>query len=164
VLENVKVGFHMQTQGGLLSALLPGLASRNEEQMVEERARDLLRQTGLAAEAETMAAVLPYGRKRLLEITRALAAKPKLLLLDEPAAGLNKQETEALAALLRGIAAAGTAILLIEHDMSLVMSVTDQIAVLDFGRLIARGTPEEVRANKDVIAAYLGTQSEAAHA
>ncbi|MBN9051158.1 MAG: ABC transporter ATP-binding protein [Rhizobiales bacterium] len=164
VLENVKVGFHMQTQGGLLSALLPGLASRHEEQMVEERARDLLRQTGLADQAGTMAAVLPYGKKRLLEITRALAAKPKLLLLDEPAAGLNKQETEALAALLRGIAAAGTAILLIEHDMSLVMSVTDQIAVLDFGRLIARGTPDEVRANKDVIAAYLGTQSEAAHA
>ena len=164
VLENVKVGFHMQTQGGLLSALLPGLASRHEEQMVEERARDLLRQTGLADQADTMAAVLPYGKKRLLEITRALAAKPKLLLLDEPAAGLNKQETEALAALLRGIAAAGTAILLIEHDMSLVMSVTDQIAVLDFGRLIARGTPDEVRANKDVIAAYLGTQSEAAHA
>lgn len=164
VLENVKVGFHMQTQGGLLSALLPGLASRDEEQMVEEHARDLLRQTGLAGEAGTMAAVLPYGKKRLLEITRALAAKPKLLLLDEPAAGLNKQETETLAALLRGIVAAGTAILLIEHDMSLVMSVTDQIAVLDFGKLIARGTPEEVRANKDVIAAYLGTQSEAAHA
>jgi len=165
VLENVKVGFHLHTSGGLLSALLPGVRARREERMVESRARDLLQRTGLLAQAETLAAVLPYGQKRLLEITRALAAQPKLLLLDEPAAGLNRQETETLAALLRGIAAGGTAILLIEHDMSLVMSVTDHIAVLDFGRLIARGTPDQVRRNPDVIAAYLGTRGgEAAHA
>jgi branched-chain amino acid transport system ATP-binding protein len=116
----------------------------------------------LAEQAEASAAVLPYGQKRLLEITRALAARPKLLLLDEPAAGLNRQETQTLAALLRDIAESGTAILLIEHDMSLVMSITDHIAVLDFGRLIARGTPEEVKRNPDVIAAYLGTQADTA--
>jgi len=162
VLENVKVGFHLHTRGGLLTALAPGGRARREEREVDAQARDLLRRTGLVEQAETSAAVLPYGQKRLLEITRALAARPKLLLLDEPAAGLNRQETQALAALLRDIAASGTAILLIEHDMSLVMSVTDHIAVLDFGRLIARGTPDEVKRNPDVIAAYLGTQAEAA--
>ncbi len=108
-----------------------------------------------------MAAVLPYGQKRLLEIARALAAEPKLLLLDEPAAGLNREETTQLATLLRQIAASGIAVLLIEHDMSLVMNTADRIAVLDFGRLIAEGTPAQVRGNPDVIAAYLGM--EAAH-
>ncbi len=98
-----------------------------------------------------------------MEITRALAARPKLLLLDEPAAGLNRQETDTLATLLRSIVDRGTAILLIEHDMSLVMQVADTIAVLDFGRLIATGSPEEVRRNPDVIAAYLGTDQAAAH-
>jgi branched-chain amino acid transport system ATP-binding protein len=119
-------------------------------------------QTGLQTRAEALAAALPYGQKRLLEITRALAAEPKLLLLDEPAAGLNREETQKLAALLRQIAASGTAILLIEHDMSLVMNVADRITVLDFGRVIAEGTPEAVRQNRDVIAAYLGT-AEAGH-
>jgi branched-chain amino acid transport system ATP-binding protein len=162
VLENVKVGCHLHTRGGLLAALVPTRAARAEEAAVDAEARRLLTETGLAAQAETLAAVLPYGQKRLLEITRALAARPKLLLLDEPAAGLNRQETDMLAALLRRIAASGTAILLIEHDMNLVMSVADDIAVLDFGRLIAKGKPEDVRRNTDVIAAYLGTE-EAAH-
>ncbi len=161
VLENVKVGCHLQTHGGLRAAVLPGRAARAEEAAVDAEGHRLLAQTGLSDQTETLAAVLPYGKKRLLEITRALAAKPKLLLLDEPAAGLNPQETETLATLLRQIAAAGTAILLIEHDMSLVMSVTDHIAVLDFGRLIATGKPEDVRRNPDVIAAYLGTEEAA---
>ena len=162
VLENVKIGCHLHTSGGLLAALVPTRAARAEEAAVEAEARRLLAETGLTARADTFAAVLPYGQKRLLEITRALAAQPKLLLLDEPAAGLNRQETDALAALLRRIAATGTAILLIEHDMNLVMNVADEIAVLDFGRLIAKGKPDEVRRNPDVIAAYLGVE-EAEH-
>jgi branched-chain amino acid transport system ATP-binding protein len=162
VLENVKVGCHLHTRGGFLAALLPTRAARAEEAAVDAEARHLLDETGLGAQAETLAAVLPYGQKRLLEITRALAARPKLLLLDEPAAGLNRQETDTLATLLRSIVARDTAILLIEHDMSLVMQVADNIAVLDFGRLIATGSPDEVRRNPDVIAAYLGTD-EAAH-
>jgi branched-chain amino acid transport system ATP-binding protein len=160
VLENVKVGRHLHTRGGLLTALLPNLAAR-QEAAVELAARALLQQTGLADCAEILASALPYGQKRLLEIARALAAEPKLLLLDEPAAGLNREETQRLANLLRQIAAAGTAVLLIEHDMSLVMNVAERIAVLDFGRVIANGTPTEVRRNPHVIAAYLG-QAEAA--
>lgn len=156
VLENVKVGRHLHTRGGLWSALIPWRAARTEV-AVDASARALLQQTGLTDQAEALAAALPYGQKRLLEITRALAAEPKLLLLDEPAAGLNREETRRLAALLQQIAASGTAVLLIEHDMSLVMSVAERIAVLDFGRVIARGTPDEVRHNRDVIAAYLGT-------
>jgi branched-chain amino acid transport system ATP-binding protein len=163
VLENVKVGCHLHTHGGLMAALLPTRRVRAEEARVDMQARELLADTGLAEHADTLAAVLPYGQKRLLEITRALAAQPRLLLLDEPAAGLNRQETDLLAALLRRIVDNGTAILLIEHDMSLVMDVADEIAVLDFGRLIAKGSPDEVRRSPDVIAAYLGG-AEAAHA
>jgi branched-chain amino acid transport system ATP-binding protein len=161
VLENVKVGRHLHTRGGLLAAIVPSRSARNEEEAVDAAARALLDRTGLSAQAMTTAAVLPYGQKRLLEIARALAAEPRLLLLDEPAAGLNREETTQLATLLRQIATSGIAVLLIEHDMSLVMNTADRIAVLDFGRLIAEGAPADVRNNPDVIAAYLGT--EAAH-
>jgi branched-chain amino acid transport system ATP-binding protein len=160
VLENVKVGRHLHTRGGLLAALMPRLAAQREAE-VEVAAREFLARTGLTNYAQVPAAALPYGRKRLLEIARALAAEPKLLLLDEPAAGLNREETQRLADLLRSIASAGTAVLLIEHDMGLVMNVAAQINVLDFGRVIANGTPAEIRRNPDVIAAYLG-QAEAA--
>ena len=162
VLENVKVGRHLHTKGGLGSALLPHRA-HTIEASVETFARDLLRKVGLDAQADTLAGVLPYGQKRLLEIARALAAEPKLLMLDEPAAGLNRGETTRLADLIRRIVTLGVTVLLIEHDMSFVMNIADRLAVLDFGKLIASGTPAEVQRNPDVIAAYLGTM-EAAHA
>ena len=162
VLENVKVGRHLHTKGGLGSALLPHRA-RTIEAEVEAFARDLLHKVGLDAQADTLAGVLPYGQKRLLEIARALAAEPKLLMLDEPAAGLNRGETTRLADLIRQIVTLGVTVLLIDHDMSFVMNIADRVAVLDFGRLIATGSPAEVQTNPDVIAAYLGTM-EAAHA
>lgn len=160
VLENVKVGRHLHTTGGLASALLP-FRSRIVEAQVDAAARDLLKRVGLQTHAETRASALPYGQKRLLEIARALAAEPKLLLLDEPAAGLNRGETTRLADLIRAIAASNVTILLIEHDMSFVMNVANRIAVLDFGKLIAQGTPAEIQKNKDVMAAYLGTMEAA---
>jgi branched-chain amino acid transport system ATP-binding protein len=160
VLENAKVGRHLHTRGGLATALLP-FRSRAVEAQVDAVARNLLRQVGLEAHAETLASALPYGQKRLLEIARALAAEPKLLLLDEPAAGLNRGETGRLADLIRSIAAREVTVLLIEHDMSFVMNVANRIAVLDFGRLIAQGTPAEIKKNKDVITAYLGTMEAA---
>ena len=156
VLENIKVGRHLHTRGGLVSALLP-LRARSIEASVDAYARDLLNKVGLNSHADTEAGALPYGQKRLLEIARALAAEPTLLMLDEPAAGLNRGETNRLADLIRDIVNLGVTVLLIEHDMSFVMNVADRVAVLDFGKLIATGTPVEVQKNPDVIAAYLGT-------
>jgi branched-chain amino acid transport system ATP-binding protein len=162
-LENVAVGCHLQTRGGILAALARTRAVRRAEAQVEATARELLAFVGLDDEAALAAGALAYGQQRLLEIARALAAKPKLLLLDEPAAGLNAQESRLLSATIRRIVAQGTTVLLIEHDMSLVMSTADHVAVLDFGAKIAEGTPRSVRENPAVIAAYLGT-AEAARA
>jgi branched-chain amino acid transport system ATP-binding protein len=155
-MENVKVGCHLHTRGDLLAAILRSPATRRSERQVEADARKLLDFVGLTDVADVAASSLPYGQQRLLEIARALAAQPKLLLLDEPAAGLNSGETARLSATIREIAARGTTVLLIEHDMKLVMSTADRVIVLDFGRKIAEGTPDEVRANPAVIAAYLG--------
>jgi branched-chain amino acid transport system ATP-binding protein len=162
-IENVKVGCHLQTRGGALSALARTKSTRLAEAQVEATAHELLGFVGLGACAGFAAAALTYGQQRLLEIARALAAKPKLLLLDEPAAGLNSQESKLLSATIRRIVSQGTTVLLIEHDMNLVMSTADTVAVLDFGRKIAEGPPRSVRENPAVIAAYLGT-AEAARA
>ena len=156
VLENVQVGCHLHTKGGVLSALMRTRSTRQAEREVEARARELLDFVGLQRAAETEASALAYGQQRLLEIARALAAKPRLLLLDEPAAGLSADESRRLSAAIRAIAGRGTTVLLIEHDMKLVMNTADTIAVLDFGRKIAEGAPAAVREDPAVIAAYLG--------
>ena len=156
VAENVQVGFHLVTKGGIGSALLRPRWMRAQEAQMKAETAQLLDFVGLGTKADTTADTLPYGQQRLLEVARALAAKPRLLLLDEPAAGLNTQETAALADTIRRIQARGVTVLLIEHDMSLVMQVAERIAVLDFGKKIAEGTPAEIRAHPEVIAAYLG--------
>jgi branched-chain amino acid transport system ATP-binding protein len=162
VRENVAVGCHLHTRGGLFAALATPPWARRQEREVGQRARELLALVGLAGAADAPASSLPYGQQRLLEVARAMAARPKLLLLDEPAAGLNTSETENLARIIRQIAATGTGVLLIEHDMSLVLSIADQIAVLEFGRKIAFGSPDQIRRDPAVLAAYLGTKEQVA--
>jgi len=156
VAENVMVGCHARTRAGLFGAALrlPGVTA--EDRAIRTKACDLLAMVGLADQASLPAASLPIGSQRLLEIARALASDPQALLLDEPAAGLNTQETRRLGELLLTVKKQGITIMLVEHDMELVMDISDEIAVLNFGRNIARGTPAQIQANPDVIAVYLG--------
>ena len=156
VLENVLAGRHrLLRHGGLAHALrLP--SARREEVAVHRRALDLLDMVGLLPQAQAHATDLPMGAQKLLEVIRALMAQPRLLLLDEPAAGLNDTETAELATLLRAIRTAGITVLVVEHNMPLVMGVADQVVVLEAGCLIAAGPPDAVRADKRVIDAYLG--------
>ena len=160
--ENVEVGFHRTTRGGIASALFRPPWLRRQENEIRVKACELLDFVGLGAQADTNAELLPYGQQRLLEVARAMAAAPRLLLLDEPAAGLNAHETDALAEIIQQINARGVTVLLIEHDVGLVTRIAHRIAVLDFGCKIAEGSPDEIKRHPDVIAAYLGT--EAAHA
>jgi branched-chain amino acid transport system ATP-binding protein len=156
VAENVQVGAHRVSKGGVFAALARPGWFRKQEAAVRDEALRLLDFVGLSGRGDVVADKLPYGQQRLLEVARAMAANPRILLLDEPAAGLNTQETQALADVIRRINQTGVTVLLIEHDMSLVMQVAQRIAVLDFGRKIAEGTPEEVRRHPDVLSAYLG--------
>ena len=162
VLENVMVGRHSLTSAGLLSTGLRLSRMRREEKNIRKKALEELSFMGLETKPELEAVSLPLGEQKLLEIARALATSPRLLLLDEPAAGLNIRETEKLSQTILKIRDRGITIILVEHDMSLVMEISDEILVLNYGSKIAEGPPREIQRNREVIAAYLG--EEAAHA
>jgi branched-chain amino acid transport system ATP-binding protein len=155
-LENVMVGRHVRTKTGVFGAILRTRAQRTEEAEIRRRAEELLHYVGIAHRANDLARHLAYGDQRRLEIARALATEPKLLALDEPAAGMNATETAALRQLIVGLRADGLTVLLIEHDVKLVMGLCDRVAVLDYGEKIAEDVPEVVQKDVQVIEAYLG--------
>jgi branched-chain amino acid transport system ATP-binding protein len=155
-LENVMVGRHVRTKATALGAVLRTRSQRREEEQIRARALELLDYVGVRRYADYQARTLAYGDQRRLEIARALATEPKLLALDEPAAGMNATEKLALRDLLSHIRGDGTTILLIEHDVKLVMGLCDRVTVLDYGKIIAEGTPAEVQRSAAVIEAYLG--------
>ncbi|MCG1011681.1 ABC transporter ATP-binding protein [Tepidanaerobacter sp. GT38] len=156
VLDNVIIGQHCRTKTGVFGAILKTPAVRKEEALVKEKAMDVLKFVGLDDVYNEKAKNLPYGKQRRLELARALATDPELILLDEPAAGMNPQETNELIELIEKLNDMGKTVLLIEHDMKLVMGISKRIMVLDYGRKIADGPPEEIRNNEKVIKAYLG--------
>lgn len=156
VLENVLVGMHPHLKANFFTSLLHTKKERAEENSANEEALNLLEFVGLREKAHTIAGELSYGDQRKLEIVRGLASKPKLILLDEPAAGMNSKEKDDLDVLLKKIIQMGVTILVIEHDMKLMMGVADYIFVLNYGAKLAEGTPEQIQKNPDVIKAYLG--------
>ncbi|MCX5865059.1 MAG: ABC transporter ATP-binding protein [Deltaproteobacteria bacterium] len=155
-LENVMVGRHCRSRAGFLSGMLSLLWTRKEEKAIREKCLELLGLLDIADLAEVEATSLAFGQQRAVELARALAMEPELLLLDEPAAGLNIYETAEVARLITKINAQGITVLLVEHDMSLVMDISHEIVVLSFGEKIAEGTPSEIQHNKEVIRIYLG--------
>jgi branched-chain amino acid transport system ATP-binding protein len=157
VLESVMVGCHTSSRAGLLGAMLGLPRVREEERRIRDTARSALAFVGLEAQADALCDALPLGHQRMLQLACGLVTEPRVLLLDEPASGLNASETARLAELLLTIRERGRTLVLVEHDMSLVMKICDQITVLSFGRKLACGTPDEVRRNPEVIKAYLGS-------
>jgi len=160
VFENVVAGRHIRTRAGLVRGIVGGRMVRREERENRERVNELLSFVRIESERNLPADSLPYGKQRHVEIARALAVEPELLLLDEPSAGMNPRETEDLMELIRAIRKRGITVLLIEHDMNLIMGICDRIAVLDYGKKISEGTPEEIRNDEKVIEAYLGREED----
>lgn len=156
VLENVMVGLHTKSRSGIFSCALKLPGQMKEDKYIREKSMEWLDFTGMADLADTTAGNLPFGKGRLLEISRALAAQPKIILMDEPAAGLNSRETTELASLIRKVRQSGVTVVLVEHDMDLVMDICESIVVLNLGKKLAEGTPREIQENSAVIAAYLG--------
>jgi branched-chain amino acid transport system ATP-binding protein len=157
VLENVQVGMHCRTRSGAVRALLKTRFEKQEEKNISEKAFEILEFIGLKAQLNDYASSLPYGEQRRLEIARAMATQPEILLLDEPAAGMNPKETAELMELIIKLRDTGLTIFLVEHDMRLVMGISQMVTVLDYGQKIAEGTPQEIQQNETVIDAYLGT-------
>ena len=156
VLENVLVGLHTRSRSGMIACALKLPWHLSEERRMREEARNWLEFCGIANLAEMEAGALPFGKCRLVEIARAMAVNPRVLLMDEPAAGLNSRETADLEELIRKIRKSGVTVVLVEHDMELVMDICDDIVVLNLGRKLVEGTPREIQENPDVIKAYLG--------
>ena len=163
-LENVAIGLHAATRSGFFDAVLRSPRHRTEERSIREASMEALRFVGLAGIAQARAAALAYGHRRLLEIARAIVARPALLLLDEPAAGLNVTEAAHVSELIARIRADGTTVILVEHHMDVVMGVSDEITVLNYGRRLAHGTPAQIQEDALVIEAYLGRSVESEHA
>ncbi len=162
VVENVMVGAYRKSRAGFWKSVFRRPGATKEDRLLYQEALGLLDQLGLTLYADEPAGNLPFGQQRLLEIARALAARPKILLLDEPAAGLNPNESRELAVFLRGLVNQGYSLILVEHDMETVMSLADEVVVMNFGTVIASGEPGEVQQNTEVIAAYLGEEEEEA--
>ena len=157
VLDNVMVGHHSRTRGGFFANALRLPRASREDREARDKALSLIAVLGLEAHAATCVAELPFGTQKRVELARALAGEPKLLLLDEPASGLNHEEVEALGTLVRDLRERlSLTVLLVEHHMGLVMSISERVVALDFGRVIAQGTPDEVQRHPDVVRAYLG--------
>jgi branched-chain amino acid transport system ATP-binding protein len=156
VFDNLMIGLHRQGRVSLLDALLGLPRARSSERAQRERVTELIRWVGLEARADDLAGSLSYGAQRLVGVALALAAQPSMLLLDEPVSGMNASETHSFVQLIRGIRDRGVTILLVEHDMPMVMSVSDRIVVLNYGRIIAEGPPDTIRNDPAVIEAYLG--------